>query len=99
MLTATQLTKAAGGKKLVDGVSARFEAGKLNLIMGPNGAGQSTLLKLLSRQLRPDAGLIESGKTDITTLSSPELARVRATLSQNVEIAFPLRVWEVVLMG
>jgi iron complex transport system ATP-binding protein len=31
--------------------------------------------------------------------SDAELAKVRAVLSQNIELAFPLRVWEVVLMG
>jgi len=99
MLIASSLTRAVNGKTLVDGVSARFESGKLNVILGPNGAGKSTLLRLLTGQLRPTAGSVKLGDRDLRELSLMQLARVRAVLSQNVEIAFPLRVREVVMMG
>ncbi|QSQ26714.1 heme ABC transporter ATP-binding protein [Pyxidicoccus parkwayensis] len=99
MLTASNLTRIAGGRRLVDDVSARFEPGVLTLIIGPNGAGKSTLLKMLSGQLRPDAGTVSYDGEDIRGRSAASLARTRAVLSQNVSIAFPLRVWEVVMMG
>lgn len=99
MLTASNLTRSAGGRRLVDDVSARFEPGVLTLIIGPNGAGKSTLLKMLSGQVRPDAGTVSYDGEDIRGRSVASLARMRAVLSQSVSIAFPLRVWEVVMMG
>src|SRR4051812_48847511 len=99
MLTATDLTREANGKRLLDRVSVRFESGKLNLIIGPNGAGKSTLLKLLGGQSRTSAGTIHYGGIDAAQLGLAALSRFRAILSQSVEIAFPLRVWEVVMMG
>ncbi|TGZ83724.1 hypothetical protein EX30DRAFT_89937 [Ascodesmis nigricans] len=37
---------------ILKGVSTRFEAGKLNVIMGPSGSGKSSLLNLMARRLR-----------------------------------------------
>jgi iron complex transport system ATP-binding protein len=80
-------------------VSISFERGKLHLIIGPNGAGKSTLVKLLSRLLRPQIGSIRYDGSDVQHASEIDLARRRAVLSQAVEVAFPLSVREVVMMG
>jgi iron complex transport system ATP-binding protein len=99
MLRAHDLTRVANGRRLLDGVELSFGSGQLNLIVGPNGAGKSTLLKLLSGQLRPHSGEIRYGDADLGSMTPQRLARIRAILSQNVQIAFPLRVREVVMMG
>jgi len=99
MLCVREITRSAAGRRLVDGVSADFRPGELNLIIGPNGAGKSTLIKLLSKQLRADTGAIAYDSIDLGAISHRELAKIRAVLSQNVEVTFPLRVWEVVMMG
>jgi iron complex transport system ATP-binding protein len=80
-------------------VSVKFEAGQLHLIIGPNGAGKSTLIKVLARLLRPQAGGVEYGGADVRGASESDLAPRRAVLSQAVEVAFPLTVREVVMMG
>jgi heme transport system ATP-binding protein len=99
MLRARDLSRVANGRRLVDGVELGFGSGQLNLIVGPNGAGKSTLLKLLSGQLRPDSGEIRYGDADLRSVTPQRLATMRAILSQNIQIAFPLRVREVVMMG
>ncbi len=48
----------AGGKPLVDRVSARLEAGPRTVVLGPNGAGKTTLLRLCHGLLRPSAGAV-----------------------------------------
>src|SRR5580704_9215069 len=53
-----KLSLRAGRRLLVDRGSARFEPGKITLIVGPSGAGKSLLLRVL-------AGLIGPGKTEI----------------------------------
>ena len=99
MLTATNITFRIGPKDLISDISVSFAPGKLHLIIGPNGAGKSTLIKVLARLLHPQTGKIEYDGTDVHATSEAELARHRAVLSQAIEVAFPLNVREVVMMG
>jgi iron complex transport system ATP-binding protein len=99
MLTATDVVFRVSGRALVDGISARFEPGRLHLILGPNGAGKSTLIKLLARLLRPNEGSVEYDGTSVAHSCERELAQRRAVLSQAVEVAFSMPVRELVLMG
>lgn len=99
MLSVREISWSAGGRRLVDRVSADFQPGDLNLIIGPNGAGKSTLIKLLSKHLAADTGSIHYDSVDLATIRRGELAKIRAVLSQEIELSFPMRVWEVVMMG
>jgi iron complex transport system ATP-binding protein len=99
MLEASDITFSVANRELISRVSISFEPGKLHLIIGPNGAGKSTLVKLLSRLLRPQSGSIKYDGSDVQHASEIDLAKRRAVLSQAVEIAFPLSVREVVMMG
>ena len=99
MLAASNITFLVGNKPLVSNVSISFAKGKLHLIIGPNGAGKSTLIKVLSRLLRPQTGKVEYDGVDVSQAREAELAKSRAVLSQAIEIAFPLTVREVVMMG
>ena len=49
---------AAGGRNIIDGVSAEFEAGPASIILGANGAGKSVLMRLMHGLLRPTSGTI-----------------------------------------
>ena len=99
MLEARDITFRIGGRALLSEVSVRFEPGRLHLVIGPNGAGKSTLIKVLARLLRPHEGRVEYEGTDVVRAGEAELAKRRAVLSQAVEVAFPLTVREVVMMG
>src|SRR5205085_11059910 len=99
MLQASNVTFRIGDKALVSDVSLTFPPGQLHLIIGPNGAGKSTLIKVLARLLRPQTGKVEYAGEDVEGTSEADLARRRAVLSQAVEVAFPLTVREVVMMG
>lgn len=99
MLTGSNITFRVGNKVLITDISASFAPGSLHLLVGPNGAGKSTLVKVLARLLRPQTGTVEYEGADVSQASEAELARRRAVLSQAVEIAFPLTVREVVMMG
>ena len=99
MLEASNVTFQIGAKVLLSEVSVSFAPGKLHLVIGPNGAGKSTLIKILARLLRPQTGTVEYEAVDVRHASEAELARRRAVLSQAVEVAFPLTVREVVIMG
>jgi iron complex transport system ATP-binding protein len=99
MLEASDITFRVGAKTLISEVSASFAPGKLHLIVGPNGAGKSTLIKVLARLLRPQVGRVEYEGEDVQRATEADLAKRRAVLSQAVEVAFPLSVREVVMMG
>jgi lipooligosaccharide transport system ATP-binding protein len=58
LLEARGLVKQLGGRRVVDGVDLRCEAGQIVGLLGPNGAGKTTTLRMLYGFLRPDAGRI-----------------------------------------
>jgi iron complex transport system ATP-binding protein len=89
----------AGGTGILHDVSLAFRPGRFNVILGPNGAGKSTLLKLATGLLKPSAGDVRYGNRSAHEIGVAELAKERAVLSQHVELAFPLSVQEVVMMG
>ena len=99
MLEAKNVTYVVGERELISQLSVSFAPGKLHLIVGPNGAGKSTLIKILSRHLRPQQGAVTYDGRDISSENELALAKRRAVLSQAIEVAFPLSVREVVMMG
>lgn len=99
MLKVENITYKIGDKFLLENVSVNFEPGKLNLIIGPNGAGKSTLIKVICNQIKPTRGNVYYGNRNVNQSSDLELAKIRAVLSQSIELTFPLKVWEVVMMG
>jgi heme exporter protein A len=50
-----------GGRLLFEGLSARVDPGGALLLTGRNGAGKSSLLRLLAGLLRPEAGDVRGG--------------------------------------
>ena len=89
----------AGGKQILDSITARFRRGRFNVILGPNGAGKSSLLKIATGLLKPSSGTVNYDGKRVGDFAPVELARRRAVLSQHVDLVFPLPVRDVVLMG
>lgn len=59
MIRARGLKKRFGTIQAVDGIDLDVDAGATVSIFGANGEGKSTLLRMLSTALRPDAGTLE----------------------------------------
>ncbi len=55
-ITATELSKSFGTNQVLNGVSFQIPAGEIFGLLGPSGAGKTTLIKLLTGQLKPDEG-------------------------------------------
>ncbi|HEX6598142.1 MAG TPA: ATP-binding cassette domain-containing protein [Gemmatimonadaceae bacterium] len=89
----------AGGTRILDDVSVRFRSGQFNVVLGPNGAGKSTLLRVATGLVHPSAGSVTYDGEPLSAFDPQRLARVRAVLSQHVELAFPLPVRDVAMMG
>ena len=52
-----QLTKQYDGKTVVDGVTFSIPKGKVISLIGPTGAGKSTVMGMISRLIAHDSGL------------------------------------------
>jgi phospholipid/cholesterol/gamma-HCH transport system ATP-binding protein len=98
------LDYSRGQRQIFKGLNLCISRGKVTAIMGPSGTGKTTLLRLITRQLRPDHGRILFDGVDIATLNQKELYRLRrrfGMLFQNgalltdisvfENVAFPLR--------
>ncbi len=57
----TKVSKAFGGRKLIDDLSTRILRGDRMGLIGPNGAGKSTLIRIILGALAPDAGEVRLG--------------------------------------
>lgn len=70
----TGISKAFGGVRALDGVDFEVMAGEVHALLGGNGAGKSTILKILNGVHRPDQGKIEVGGRELTA-HTPEESR------------------------
>jgi len=81
------------------GVSLGVERGSLTGLLGPNGCGKTTLLKLMAGVLQPQQGTIAFDGRPIAGIPRRELARHLAVVPQETHPAFDYTVLEMVLMG
>jgi len=73
-LSCRGLTKSFGPVTVLEGVSFDFDIGTVNILAGENGAGKSTILKIVSGQYHPDAGTVAVGGRQVTHFD-PRFAR------------------------
>lgn len=93
IIEARDLTKKYGDLTAVDGVSMTVEKGELVGIIGPDGAGKTTFLRMLSGALAPTSGsIVVNGKT--FTDHRHELKEDIGYLSQISQAYGDLTVWE-----
>jgi iron complex transport system ATP-binding protein len=98
-LKASDIHVSYGDEPIVKGVSFEVANGELVAVVGPNGCGKTTLLRSLSRTLKPSKGAVYLDEREILRLSGRELAREMAVVPQDGEVAFEFTALETVLMG
>jgi len=74
---------SGGSPKIIDDVSFDLSPGGLYMVFGPTGAGKTSLLKLMQRLLKPDAGAIRYGGVDLDAM--PQKMIAETVLMQNQE--------------
>lgn len=77
MITAEHISKSFEGHTVLDDISAEFETGKTNLIIGKSGSGKTVLLKSLVGLHPVDSGTIRYDETDFTALGFKERKAIR----------------------
>lgn len=81
------------------GVCAELAPGGLTVLIGPNAAGKSTLLRLMMGHLVPDDGRVLVGDQPIARLGASQRARQVSYVPQRGRCGFAFTVEQVVAMG
>ena len=85
---------------VLDGVDLRIPAGSTTALVGPSGAGKTTVTKLVARFFDVDAGSVRIGGVDVREISTAELERnvslvfqdtylFDGSIEDNIRIGFP----------
>ena len=86
-----------GSRTILDDVSMDIPRGGIVAIMGPSGVGKTTILRLISGQLKPDSGSVEVNGTMVSEMSEKALHEFRrdvGVLLQNGALFTDLTVFE-----
>ena len=77
MVEVKHITKSFEGRVVLNDISAVFETGKTNLIIGRSGSGKTVLIKNIIGLMRPDSGEILYDGRDLTSMGKHELNMLR----------------------
>ena len=76
-LAVRDLSKTFGVSRALDHVTVGFRRSRVTALLGPNGCGKSTLIKILAGFHSPDGGDVEIGGEPIETPIEPQSAHAR----------------------
>jgi phospholipid/cholesterol/gamma-HCH transport system ATP-binding protein len=77
MINIKDIYKGFSDKPVIEGVSAEFDTGKCNLIIGASGSGKTVLMKCLVGLISPDSGQILYDGEDFTGMSDDNKKEMR----------------------
>ena len=98
-ISAQNLQLTLGGKRILNSIDIDFAAGKVHCVLGPNGCGKTTLIRVLSGALRPDAGQVLLDDRPISTLSPAVIARTIAVVWQGSQVGDDVTVRRLISYG
>lgn len=102
MIKFAKVTKTYGDVVALKDVSFEVDDGEFVFLMGPSGAGKTTIMKLILKEILPNSGEIKVGGTEVAKISEKELPLFRQkigcvfqdfkllnerTVEENIEIA------------
>ncbi|MFV0428416.1 MAG: ABC transporter ATP-binding protein [Arachnia sp.] len=98
-ITATGLTWSIKGTRLVNAVDLTALHGQVVGLLGPNGSGKTSLLRLLAGLRHPERGDIRYGDVDIHSMRRGQVAQRLAVVEQDTTANADLTVRQVVELG
>ena len=90
---------AYGSRRLLERISFAVEPQEMIALIGPNGVGKTTLLRLAARLLQPAGGEILLQRRPLADWSRRELPRCVALVPQELEVPFNFPIEELVAQG
>jgi branched-chain amino acid transport system ATP-binding protein len=100
MLKVTDLHAGYGGSEVLHSLSLYVDDGETVVVLGPNGHGKTTLLRVISGLIRPTAGTVEFEDQVISDLRASEIVAAGVIHIPQGDLPFPeLTVMENLLLG
>ncbi|MGI9120605.1 MAG: phosphonate ABC transporter ATP-binding protein [Acidimicrobiales bacterium] len=102
VLSVRGLGHAYGGTTVLHDVSFDVRPGEVVAVVGPSGAGKTTLFRAITRLLAPDLGQVQVAGRDLATLQGAELRHARRQVGlifQQYNLVRRLNAIENVLVG
>ncbi|MEZ5797727.1 MAG: heme ABC transporter ATP-binding protein [Paracoccaceae bacterium] len=99
MLEICNLSARIDRHPILRDVTLTVRPGEVLAICGPNGAGKSTLLRAALGEMPATSGRVSLNGLDIAGMAPARMARLRAVLPQDTQVAFAFSVAEIVAMG
>ena len=99
LIEARALAARYGANAALAGLDADVSAGEVVAILGENGSGKSSLLKVLARVLPVSGGELRFDGRPLESIPRRETARRIAYVPQSVDLVFPIRSLDLVLQG
>lgn len=97
-LSASNIRLQLGGKAILRDVTFNARAGEVTSIVGPNGSGKTSLLRVITGEESAQGTVHLNGLT-VTRANGGRLATMRGVLPQASRLAFPFKAIEVVRIG
>lgn len=98
-VTVADLHFGYGASSLLRGISLHARSGEVLGILGSNGAGKTTILRLMAGLLTPQSGQVQVGGQDLASLNARARAQAIALVMPLESVPFAFRAHEIVLMG
>lgn len=98
-ILADKITSGYDKKIIIDNQTIEISEGKINIIVGPNGCGKSTLFKSLCRQLHLFSGKVFLNAIDVQGITNKEFAKNVGILFQENQLPHDITVRELVSYG
>lgn len=98
-ISVENLTLSYDKNLVLNNINFSIRKGSVVTLVGPNGCGKTTLLKIINGFLRQNEGTVYIDSRNIEEIANRELARILGHVSQMHKSSFPFSVLDVVLTG
>lgn len=100
VLSTVDLTKTFSGVTVVDQANVTFRRGQIHGLVGQNGAGKSSLVKMVCGVYKADGGLVDVGGEQVVFATPRQAREQRVTLvAQELSLVPALSVADNILLG
>jgi iron complex transport system ATP-binding protein len=99
MLDIQSLSAAYNHRAILSEISMSIQAGEILAVIGPNGVGKSTLIRVISGVLPARSGSVRVADQELINLSPMQRARYMAVVPQARELPAAYTVYQTVLLG
>jgi iron complex transport system ATP-binding protein len=99
MLTLEQVCFGYEKRPVIENISLEVPRQAFMALIGPNGGGKTTLLRLMSKVLQPQQGTVLLDGKPLAEMGARDLARRMAVITSEQFFEFPYLVSDVVAMG